>query len=270
MVMTTLILMMIARVFTAPAAQWSAWVAGLGEFASFTARAFGSVRRTRALGGRLVRAIYDEGVRCMPVVIIVGIFTGLVLGLQGYYALSRFGSEGMLGNFVAITLTRELAPVVAALLIIGQAGSALAAELGNQRGNEQIDALTTMGVDPIGYLVTPRILASLGVFPILATFLVFAGLAGGLVSGCGLLRLDPGIYQASATSAIHAPDVSECLLKAMVFGVIAITLCCHSGFYSNRRHVSGARAVSEATTRGVVMASIGIIAADYILSSFFV
>jgi len=146
-----------------------ATVTGLGAFATFTSRAFTAAPAARHLGRRWVRAVHEQGVRCVPVVTIVGLFAGLVLGLQGYYVLARFGSAGLLGTFVSLTLTRELAPVLGTLMIVGQAGSAIAAEIGIHRNSEQIDALTTMGIDPVGYLVTPRLLAALVVFPMADT-----------------------------------------------------------------------------------------------------
>jgi phospholipid/cholesterol/gamma-HCH transport system permease protein len=248
-----------------------ATVAGLGEFATFASRAVTAAIVARQLGRRWVRAVHEQGVRCVPVVTIVGLFTGLVLGLQGYYVLARFGSAGMLGTFVSLTLTRELAPVLAALMIIGQAGSAIAAEIGIHRSSEQIDALTTMGIDPLGYLVTPRLLAALLAFPILTVAFTLVGLAGGYLSGSVLLGLDSGVYWSAVHSAVRLADVRECLLKALVFGVITITICCHSGFTTHRRRgVSGSRAVSVSTTRGVVLASIATLAADYLITSFLV
>lgn len=245
--------------------------AGLGDFAMFTSHAVVAVPATRHLGRRWLRAVYEQGVRCFPVVTIVGLFAGLVLGLQGYYVLARFGSEGILGTFVALTLTKELAPVLAALMIVGQAGSALAAEIGIHRTSEQIDALTTMGIDPIGYLITPRLLAALVVFPILTIAFTFVGLAGGYLSGSLLLGLDPGVYWSSVHFAVRPQDLRECLLKALVFGLVTIAICCHSGFTTHRRPgVSGSRAVSLSTTRGVVLASTATLAADYLITCFLV
>ena len=129
----------------------------LGDFAVFTNRSFMAAVGSRKLGRRVVRAIYEQGVRCVPVILIVGLFTGLVLGLQGYYVLNKFGSSGLLGTLVSLTLIRELAPVLAALMLVGQAGSALAAELGIQRNSEQIDALETMGASVHAYLISPRL-----------------------------------------------------------------------------------------------------------------
>jgi phospholipid/cholesterol/gamma-HCH transport system permease protein len=248
-----------------------ATVAGLGDFATFTSRAFAAALAARQLGRRWIRAVHEQGVRCVPVVAIVGLFSGLVLGLQGYYVLARFGSAGLLGTFVSLTLTRELAPVLGALMIVGQAGSAIAAEIGIHRNSEQIDALTTMGIDPLGYLVTPRLLAALIVFPILTVVFTLVGMAGGYLSGSVLLGLDGGVYWSAVHSAVGVADVRECLLKALVFGVMAIAICCHSGFTAHQRAgVSGSRAVSASTTRGVVLASIATLAADYLITSFLV
>ena len=191
-------------------------VAGLGDFAAFTSRAVVAAPIARHLGRRLTRAIHEQGVRCVPVVTVVGLFAGLVLGLQGYYVLARFGSAGMLGTFVSLTLTRELAPVLGALMIVGQAGSAMAAEIGIHRNSEQIDALTTMGIDPVGYLITPRLLAALIVFPILTVVFTLIGMAGGYLSGSVLLGLDSGVYWSAVHSAVGLADVRECLSKALI------------------------------------------------------
>jgi phospholipid/cholesterol/gamma-HCH transport system permease protein len=248
-----------------------ATVAGLGDFAMFATRAVAAAAGTRHLGRRWTRAVHEQGVRCVPVVTIVGLFAGLVLGLQGYYVLARFGSAGVLGTFVSLTLTRELAPVLGALMIVGQAGSAMAAEIGIHRNSEQIDALTTMGIDPLGYLVTPRLLAALMVFPILTVVFTLVGLVGGYLSGSLLLGLDSGVYWSGVHGAVRVSDVQECLVKALVFGVVTTAICCHSGFTTHQRTgVSGSRAVSASTTRGVVLASIATLAADYLITSFLV
>lgn len=246
-------------------------VHGMGDFALFTARSFVSAFRTRKLGHRVVRAGFEQGVRCLPVIVIVGLFTGLVLGLQGYYVLNRFGSEGLLGALVSLSLVRELGPVLAALMLVGQAGSALAAELGIQRNSEQIAALETMGVSSHGYLVTPRLLASLLVFPLQAALFVTVGLWGGSLSGSLLLGLESGIYWSAVERAIELQDVQECFTKAAVFGLLTIGLCAFHGFNAHRcRSATGARAVGTSTTRAVVQSSIVVLAADYIITSFLV
>jgi phospholipid/cholesterol/gamma-HCH transport system permease protein len=246
-------------------------VADLGGFAEFVLRAFTAVGHARQLRKGVARAIHQQGVRCLLVITVVSLFSGLVLGLQGYYVLARFGSAGLLGTFVSLTLTRELAPVLATLMIVGQAGSAIAAEIGIYRYSEQIDALTTMAIDPLGYLITPRLLAALLVFPILTTAFVLVGTFGGYLSGCSLLRLDSGVYWSNVHSAVRFVDVRECLLKALVFGIVTIAICCHSGFTAHRRTgASGSRAVSISTTRAVVFSSIATLAADYVITSFLV
>src|ERR1700733_13583376 len=199
-------------------------VAGLGDFADFVVRAFAALGRARQLRRGVARAIHQQGVRCLLVVTVVALFAGLVLGLQGYYVLARFGSAGLLGTFVSLTLTRELAPVLGALMIVGQAGSAIAAEIGIHRNSEQIDALTTMGIDPLGYLVTPRLLAALIVFPILTVVFTLVGMAGGYLSGSVLLGLDSGVYWSAVHSAVRLADVRECLFKALAFGAITIAI----------------------------------------------
>ena len=246
-------------------------VAGLGDFAEFVVRAFAAVGHARQLRKGVARAIHQQGVRCLLVITVVSLFSGLVLGLQGYYVLARFGSAGLLGTFVSLTLTRELAPVLATLMIVGQAGSAMAAEIGIYRYSEQIDALTTMAIDPLGYLITPRLLAALLVFPILTTAFVLVGTFGGYLSGCCLLGLDSGVYWSNVHSAVRFVDVRECLLKALVFGIVTIAICCHSGFTAHRRTgASGSRAVSISTTRAVVFSSIATLATDYVITSFLV
>ena len=241
----------------------------LGAFALFTGHSFAAVPRTRRLPRRLLRAFFELGARCLPVILIVGGFTGLVLGLQGHYVLNRFGSESLLGTLVSLSLVRELGPVLAALMLVGQAGSALAAELGIQRNTEQIAALDTMGVDSHGYLVTPRLLAALFVFPMQTALFVSVGLYGGYLTGSQLLGLEAGVYWAAVEKAIQPRDVIECFLKAALFGLVTISMCAWQGFHADRDHrVSGARAVSAATTRAVVISSILVLALDDVVTSF--
>lgn len=246
-------------------------VHGLGDFTLFTWRSFRAVSGTRRLFRRVVRAAFEQGVSCLPVILIVGLFTGLVLGLQGYYVLNRFGSEGLLGALVSLSLVRELGPVLAALMLVGQAGSALAAELGIQRNSEQVAALDTMGINSLGYLISPRLLASLVVYPMQTALFVTVGLFGGSLSGTLLLGLQPGIYWSGVERAVEMQDVRECFLKASVFGLLTIALCAYQGFNAHRcKGATGARAVSASTTRAVVLSSITVLAADYVITSFLV
>ena len=240
-----------------------------GGIAVFTARSLAVAVSSRRLARRVARAIQEMGIRCVPVILVVGIFTGLVLGLQGYYELARFGSKGALGTLVALTLIRELAPVLAAMMIVGQAGSALASELGIQRNTEQITALETMAIDPLGYLVAPRLLAALVVFPILTVFFTIVGVFGGWLSGSMVLALESGVYWSAVNRSIEPADLRECLAKAFVFGLLAITICAYSGYLTRRSTaVAGARAVAKSATSAVVWSSIAILAADYVITSF--
>lgn len=246
-------------------------IRSLGDFAVFTGHSFRSVLGSRKLGHRVVRAIYEQGVRCLPVILIVGMFTGLVLGLQGYYVLNRFGSESLLGTLVSLSLVRELGPVLAALMLVGQAGSALAAELGIQRNSEQIAALETMGVSSHGYLVTPRLIASLVVFPMQTALFVSIGLLGGSLSGSLLLGLESGVYWSAVERAVESRDVQECLIKAVTFGLLTVALCAYHGFHAHRsRAGTGARAVSASTTLAVVQSSIMVLVTDYVITSFLI
>jgi phospholipid/cholesterol/gamma-HCH transport system permease protein len=172
---------------------------------------------------------------------------------------------------VSLSLVREMAPVLAALMLVGQAGSALAAELGIQRNTEQIAALETMGVNSLGYLVAPRLVAAVVVYPAQAALFVVVGLWGGSISGSLLLGVDSGVYWSAVDRAIEFRDLRECFIKAATFGLLSTTICAYQGFHADRgSSVAGARAVSAATTRAVVFSSITVLVMDYVISSFFV
>ena len=251
--------------------QVIASVEELGDMTLFTTRSSLTAHRSRGLRRRIVRAIHEQGVRCTPVILIVGLFTGLVLGLQGYYVLARFGSQSLLGTLVSLTLTRELAPVLAALMVVGQAGSAVAAELGIQRSSEQIDALETMGGNSLSYLIAPRLLAAVLVYPIMTAFFALIGIVGGYISGSVMLALQSGVYWSAVYRAVQPQDVRECLMKALVFGLITTAICCYNGFNAHRRPgVTGAQAVSTSTTRAVVFSSIAVLVADYLITSLLI
>jgi phospholipid/cholesterol/gamma-HCH transport system permease protein len=243
-------------------------VAEIGDLAIFTTRSLVSAVRAPRLGRRLVRAIHEMGVRCLPVVLIVGLFVGLVFGLQVYHLLALFGATASLGNGTSLALCRELAPVFTGLMLVAQAGSAMAAEIGIQRNREEIDALETMGIDPHRYLVAPRLLAAVVVFPMQTAFFVLIGLIGGYISGCVLLPLEPSVYWAKVMEAVRPPDVRECFIKALCFGLITTAICCHNGYNAHRRRgLIGAQAVSASTIRAVVLACITILLADYLITA---
>jgi phospholipid/cholesterol/gamma-HCH transport system permease protein len=245
-------------------------VGGVGDFALFGIRMVRSIPQARGLFPRSLRAVHEMGIRCLPVIGVVGLFTGLVLGLEGYHTLARLGSESVLGSLVVLSLVRELGPVLAALMIVGQSGSALAAELGIQRNSEQIDVLGTMGIDALGFLAAPRLIASIVTYPILTLAFNVAGMIGGAVSGCLVMGLDVGVYQTSVRGALGASDLTECLVKSVVFGLLTVALCLHQGYTAHRRTgVSGTRAVSVSTTRAVVLACIAVLFVDALVTSAF-
>lgn len=245
------------------------WVSELGELAGFSARASSALGGQRHVPEKLSRAVFEIGVRCVPITLIVGLFTGLVLGLQLYYVLTKFGSESLLGQAVALSIILEIGPVFTAIMIVGQAGSALSAEIGIQRNAEQIDALHTMQINPIGFLVSPRLWAAVIAFPILTTFFDLIGIYGGYLSGVELLGVDPGAYWNRIYEAVSTQNIVNGLIKALVFGVITTLICSFQGYYTHlKADIPGARGVSQTTTRAVVYSSIAILMFDYLITSF--
>jgi phospholipid/cholesterol/gamma-HCH transport system permease protein len=244
-------------------------VSELGEFSIFMLAALSGFCVQRHRIAKLVLAIHEIGVRCLPIVLTVGLFTGLVMGLQLYYTLVKFGAESALGTAVALSLIRELGPVLTALMIVGQAGSALASELGIQRNDEQIDALCTMGIDPVGYLVGPRILAALLCFPILTALFDLIGIFGGYLTGSVLLNVDSGVYWYRVFESVSWADVSGGFVKSLFFGLLTVSVCGYRGFNTHRKaSFPGVRGVSESATRAVVWSSVGVLACDYLITSF--
>jgi len=241
----------------------------LGELSAFGGSALARFFVQRYRLAKLVSSIHEIGVRCFPIVATVSLFTGLVMGLQLYYTLVKFGAESALGAAVALSLIRELGPVLTALMIVGQTGSALASELGIQRNNEQIDALQTMGVDPLGYLVGPRLLAALICFPMLTAVFDLIGIFGGYVTGCVLLNVDGGVYWNRVFESVGWMDVQGGFIKSLVFGLITILICAYRGFNTHRKaSVPGVRGVSESATRAVVWSSVMVLVLDYLITSF--
>lgn len=241
----------------------------LGELSLFSLSSLAGFASQRHRGAKLVRAIHEIGVRCMPIVATVGLFTGLVMGLQLYYTLVKFGAESALGTAVALSLIRELGPVLTALMIVGQAGSALASELGIQRNDEQIDALQTMGISPKGFLVGPRLVAALICFPILTALFDLIGILGGYLTGSVLLNVDSGVYWNRVFESVAWTDVQGGFIKALAFGLLTISICAYRGFNTHRKaSFPGVRGVSESATRAVVWSSVGVLAVDYLITSF--
>ena len=210
----------------------------------------------------IVRQFDFVGVQSVPLICITGAFTGMVLALQGDFALRKFGGESLVGAGVALSLTRELGPVIGALMVVARAGSAFAAEIGTMRNTEQIDALASMAVDPIQYLVVPRILAATISLPLLAILFEFSGMIGAYVIATKHIGIDAGAFMAGVREWVWTEDITHGLIKSVVFGLILSLVSCCKGFFVT----GGARGVGLATTRAVVLSSLLILASDYMMT----
>ncbi len=218
---------------------------------------------------KIVQQVYFIGMKSLLVICLTGAFTGMVLGLQGYYTLVKFGSEGLLGAAVALSLIRELGPVLTAIMVIGRAGSSMAAEIGIMRISEQIDALETMDINPIRFLISPKIAASLISIPLLTAVFDVIGILGGYLTGSVLLGIDPGTFFYRVEANVLMKDVSGGFIKSIVFAAIVSTICCFQGYYTHTRAEGfGAKGVSLATTSAVVLSSVLVLIIDYVLTSF--
>lgn len=213
--------------------------------------------------GLIFRQIQEIGFNSLLVIILIGGFTGAVLAVQGEYTLSKFGATAWTGPMVALSLIRELAPVLTALMVIGRAGSAITAEVGIMKITEQIDALKSMAVDPIKYLMAPRLLAGLIAMPLLMGIFTVVGIGGGFLVSTGLLGLSPGTFMSQIRSALDMLDVYSGFIKSSFFGLIFGWVACYKGYTCG----FGAVGVNKATTQSVVIASVSVLITDYFLTS---
>jgi phospholipid/cholesterol/gamma-HCH transport system permease protein len=211
----------------------------------------------------VIRQIHFIGVKSVSVILLTALFTGMVLSLQGYYTLRKFGSEALLGPAVALSLIREMGPVTAALMVTARAGSAIAAEIGIMRISEQIDALTAMAVNPIKYLVVPRVIAGLIAVPFLTAIFDVVGIYGGYLVGVKLLGLSSGTYFSEMRNAVEMSDITGGFLKSLTFGIIVTWVCTYKGYYTGH----GAEGVVKSTTEAVVLSSVLVLVWDYFMTS---
>ncbi len=203
------------------------------------------------------------GVQSLFIVSLTGLFIGMVFGIQLVDGFRQFGAENQTGAVVGMALTRELAPVFTALMVSSRAGSAITTELGSMRVSDQIDAMTTMGVNPIQYLVAPRLLAGLFMFPILTMIFNMVGIFGAWLVCVQLLGLDHGVFVDKVRWFVDAPDLRQGMIKSVVFGVAVSLIACRHGFYAK----GGAAGVGQATTTSVVQSAVSILFIDYIVTS---
>ncbi len=217
----------------------------------------------------IIKQVHFIGARSMFVIVVTGAFTGMVLGLQGYYTLSRFGSEDLLGSAVALGLIRELGPVLTALMVIGRAGSAICAEIGIMRSTEQIDTLECMAIDPYRFLVVPKIVAGIISLPLLTFIFDVVGILGGYLIGVALLGVSHGAYFNGMYESVLWNDVEMGIVKSFVFGLLLVWISAAKGFFLHleRKGAFGPEGVSRITTDAVVLASVTILVWDYLISA---
>lgn len=235
----------------------------LGSVVLLTLRTIGWMVRPPYRWLQLLRAMEFIGAESVFIVSLTGVFTGMVLALQMVHALRVFSAESVVGSITAIALMREMSPVFAALMVIARAGSAIAAELGNMRITEQMDALTTMGVSPVQYLLSPRMLAATLMMPLLCVLFSCVGMVGAWVIAIHVLNVDPGIFVANIEKFVVLDDFMMGEIKAAVFGFLISAISCHQGYYAS----GGARGVGIATTRAVVLSAVVLLIANYVITS---
>jgi phospholipid/cholesterol/gamma-HCH transport system permease protein len=235
----------------------------LGRFGAFLAAAVYTMVTPPFKLTALLGRIHYIGFKSLLIIVLTGAFTGMVLGLQIFLVLSRFGSEAFLGPAVALSLIRELGPVLAALMVTGRAGSALTAEIGIMRITEQIDALTVMALSPFRYLVTPSILAGVITFPLMTAIFDVVGIFGGYLVGVELLGLSEGTYFGEMQNFVGIDDIMMGFWKSLSFGAVVTWVCTYKGFHVGH----GAEGVASATTQAVVLSSVLILVWDYFLGS---
>ncbi len=241
----------------------------LGRMGIYFIRAILGIFKRPFRSTELLRQIRFVGAGSLTVIFFTAISTGMVLGLQGYYSLNKFGAEGGLGSAVALTLVMELGPVLTALMVAGRAGSAMCAELGIMRISDQIDALDCMAIDPYQYLIAPKFLAALITLPLLTAVFDVVGITGGYVAGVKLMGVSPGSYIEGMKATVTNHDIQLGFIKSLVFGVLIVWICTGRGYFVREIKGAGfgAESVSRVTTQAVVLSSISILISDYLLTA---
>lgn len=237
----------------------------VGAVALFALRGLWAVAAGPWYPSQVGRQLVAIGFFSLPVIGLTAVFTGAALALNIYTGGGRFNAEQIMPQIVALGITRELGPVLAALMLAGRVAATMAAEIGAMRATEQIDAMKTLSTDPYGYLVAPRLVAAVIALPLLTVVADIIGIAGGWGVAVGFLDFNPTVYIRSTVDFVEPQDVGTGLLKAMAFGFIVALMGCHHGYSAS----GGARGVGRATTQAVVSAAILIFATDYVLTTLF-
>jgi phospholipid/cholesterol/gamma-HCH transport system permease protein len=230
-------------------------------FARLAAQCVPALARPRLV----VAQIYNAGARSLIIVMLAGLFVGMVLGLQGFQLLRRFGSEDALGSAAALGLLKELAPVITALLFAGRAGTSLTSEIGLMRATDQLTAMEIMAVDPLRFVAAPRFLGGVIAMPLLAAIFSVIGLYGAQLIGVQLMNVDTGVFWSQMQGSIGVREVSEGLVKSLVFGVVCSLVAVYEGYNAEPT----AAGVGLATTRTVVASSVLVLLLDYVLTAAF-
>ncbi|WP_457574868.1 MlaE family ABC transporter permease [Desulfolithobacter sp.] len=241
----------------------------MGKMAIFLMLAlFGLCKRPFRFS-ELFKQIWFIGAGSVTVIFFTALSSGMVLGLQGYYSLHKFGAEGMLGSAVSLTLIMELGPVLTALMVTGRAGSAMCAEIGIMRISEQIDALECMAVDPFRYLISPKFLAALISVPLLTAIFDVVGIFGGYLAGVKLMGVNSGAFFSGMQQSVTNHDIRLGVIKSFVFALLLVWICTGRGYFVQQIRGAGfgAESVSKVTTQAVVISSISILVFDYLLTA---
>jgi phospholipid/cholesterol/gamma-HCH transport system permease protein len=234
----------------------------VGHIATFLAIIFRSLFSRKIYFRVILRQLLEIGYFSLPVVGLTAIFTGAVLALQSYTGFSRFNAESSIASVVVLSITRELGPVLAGLMLAGRVGAAIAAEIGTMRVTEQIDALYTLGADPYKYLVIPRVVSGVIMLPLLVLVADIIGVFGGYLVSVYKLGFSPYLYLKNTVTFLETSDVTSGLIKAAFFGFIVTAMGCYHGYESE----GGAKGVGNATTNAVVSSSILILLSNYIIT----
>src|SRR4030043_789500 len=235
----------------------------IGRMGLFLAKAFLCAITPPLKFSWIIKQIWFIGFQSTLVIFLTGAFSGMVLGLQGFYTLNRFGSTALLGPMVALSLIKELGPVLTALMVTGRAGSAMTAEIGIMRTREQIEAIELMGLNPFRYLVVPKFLAGILALPLLTAIFDVVGIFGGYLLGVKLLGIGEGTYFGEMADHIRMENITQGAYKLFSFGVLITWVCCYKGYYVG----FGAEGVSKETTQAVVLSPVVILFWDYIMTS---
>jgi len=253
------------RLLQGVGAAFLAFLGSLGRLSMFTGSAVSHAFRPPFYGRLIAKQMVEIGYYSLPVVGLTTLFSGMVLALQSYTGFARFSAEGAVATVVVLSMTRELAPVLAGLMVAGRVGASIAAEIGTMRVTEQIDALTTLSTHPMKYLVAPRLLAGTLMLPVLVLIGDIIGVFGGYLVGVYKLDFNPVVYLVRTIEYLETIDVVSGLVKAAVFGFLVALMGCYHGYHSK----GGAQGVGRATTNAVVSASILILIFNYLITELF-